>query len=241
MKASLVLLVALPLFLSASDLVFTGGLQRVGHGSITIRMADGLVVDSILPAGIAVPFNVADQVEITCTPSNTVYDAQAQLHNHLRLKSVRLMRTATPEERAEMEGWLSWQPGENLLMPLRPPTPSGVLTSPERVRAVNLDYVGRRADFVADETVRDYVSDAIGKPWRLDRTIEDEVAVKDLHLTHQSVRRNGKPWKGKDFGSADFGLEIKNLFDAECPNRIEFGWTERAGGKERSVGGCFSS
>lgn len=134
-----------------------------------------------------------------------------------------------------MEGWLSWQPGENLLMPPRPSAPSEVLTSLERVRAVNLDYVARMADFVADETVRDYVSDAIGKPWRLDRTIEDEVAVKDLHLTHRSVRRNGKPWKGKDFGSAGFGLEIKSLFDPQCPNRIEFGWTERARGKARSV------
>src|SRR5579862_7089450 len=97
---ALLMVVSLPL--SARDFVLAGRLERVTHTSISIRMADGRVVDAVLPAGIAVPYSAADQVEITCTPAKTVYDPQAALHFHLLMKSLRLVRTATPQDRAEV-------------------------------------------------------------------------------------------------------------------------------------------
>jgi len=77
MNKCYVLLVALSLPVSAADRVFAGSLERVSRASISIRTADGLVVDALLPGGIVVPYNVADQVEITCTPIKTLYEAQA--------------------------------------------------------------------------------------------------------------------------------------------------------------------
>jgi hypothetical protein len=44
---------------------------------MSIRIADRLVVDATLPAGLAVPYNVADQGAIACTPIMTVYESSA--------------------------------------------------------------------------------------------------------------------------------------------------------------------
>ncbi|SPE39273.1 hypothetical protein SBA3_3140021 [Candidatus Sulfopaludibacter sp. SbA3] len=101
--------------MNAADRVFAWSLERVRRASISIRMADGLVVDATLPPGMAVSYSLADQVEITCTPAKTFYDAQAGLHYHLQLKSLRLIRPASPRERDETIALLWWQPGENLL------------------------------------------------------------------------------------------------------------------------------
>ena len=168
------LLVVVSLPLSARDFVLAGRLEGVTHTSISIRMADGRAVDAVLPAGIAVPYSAADQVEITCTPAKTVYDAQAALHFHLLMKSLRLVRTATPQERAEVMALLSWQPGENLLYRPEPVAPRSPFEL-ERVRQVNLEYLSKMPNFVADETARRYESDSAEKPWRLYDTVEDEI------------------------------------------------------------------
>ncbi len=86
------LLVVVSLPVSAKDVVLAGRLEGVTRTSISIRMADGRAVDAVLPAGIAGPYSAADQVEITCAPAKTVYDAQAALHFHLLVKSLRLVR-----------------------------------------------------------------------------------------------------------------------------------------------------
>ena len=152
-----------------------------------------LKVDAVLPAGIAVPYDVADQVEITCTPAKAVYDAKAGLHYHLRVKSLRLVRTATPQERAEVMALLSWQPGENLLYRPEPVAPRSPFEL-ERVRQVNLEYLSKMPNFVADETARRYWSDSAEKPWRLYDTVEDEITFTGPQLDHQNIRRNGKPF-----------------------------------------------
>lgn len=113
------LLAVVSLPMSAKDLVLAGRLEGVTHTSIAIRMADGRAVDAVLPTGIAVPYGAGDQVEITCTPAKTVYDAQAALHFHLLMKSLRLVRTATPQERAEVMELLSWQPLGESVVPAR--------------------------------------------------------------------------------------------------------------------------
>lgn len=248
---ALLLLFSLPG--SAADRVFSGSLERVIHGSISIRMADDLVVDAVLPAGIAVPYGAADQVEITCAPMKTVYDAQAGLHYHLLVKSLRLVRTATPRERAEVMALLSWQPGENLLYrpaPVAPQSPSEF----ERVRQVNLEYLSKMPNFMADETARRYQSDSAGKPWRLYDTIEDEITFKGAQLDRQNIRQNGKRFPspfiqlGHQVWGGGFGVELRAVFDPTCPTRIDFAGAQTAGGNELLVylfrspaGGCFST
>jgi hypothetical protein len=242
----LLLILALPVI--AADLVLTGRLERVRQGFITIRLPDGRVVDAFKPDGIAVSYNVADQVEIDCAPVKTVYDAQAKLHYHWQLKSLRFVRAATPLERAEAIARLSWQPEENLLkVPAAAPPadPSGL----DRVRRVNLEYRLKLPSFVADEIVQYHHSDDVGKPWRLTHTIEAEVAIKNGRPAHQNIRRDGKPWKPRLEGqlNSDFGIHLTTIFDdARCPTRIEFAGREVARGMPMLVyhfssppDGCF--
>src|SRR5215471_12273837 len=158
MKRLCGLLVVVSLSLSAGELTLAGRLEGVTHTSISIRMADGQAVDAVLPAGIAVPYGAADQVEVTFTPAKTVYDAQTGLHYHLLVKRIKLVRTATAEERAEVMALLSWQPGENPLYrpaPIAPRSPSEL----DRVRQVNLESLSKMPNFVADEKAMRYSSD----------------------------------------------------------------------------------
>jgi len=240
--------------LSAADFVFAGRLEVLTHTSISIRMVDGSAVDAVLAAGITVPYSAADQVEITCVPLKTVYDAKAGLHYHLRVKSIRLVRRATPEERTEVMALLSWQPGDNLLYRPAPVAPHSLFDL-ERVRQVNLEYLSKLPNFVADEIARRYWSDGTGKPWRLYDTVEDEVSLKGSQLDHQNIRQNGKPFHrpfnqlGRMlWGGAGFAVELRALVDLKCPTNIDFGGTGMAGGSELLVylfrspaQGCFGT
>lgn len=236
------LLVLFSFLASAADRTFSGSLERVTHASITIRLPDGLIVDAILPATIAVPYHLADQVEIACAPAKTVYDAPAGLHYHLQLKSLRLLRPASPQEQTAMIESLSWQPGENLLQPARAPVPSAEPSQLDRVRQVNLDYVSKLPDFVADEITRRYRSYDVGKPWRLEHTIEDEITVKDNRVSRQGTRMN------RQLSASDFGLHLESVFNLQCAAKIEFAGREETGGQPILVyffqappGNCFGS
>lgn len=220
-----VLLMALALPAIAADRIFTGSLERVGPASVAIRIADGLRVDAVLPAGFTVPYHVADQLEITCVPVKTVYLAETGIHYQLQLKNLRLVRAATAAA-----------------------VPSDPKFELDRVRRVNLDYSEKLPNFVADEIARTYLSDEAGKPWRLTHTIEDEITVKEDSIGHQNVRRDGKPWKLPPVlpMASDFGLHLEMLFDPDCHTEIEFAGRQEADGKSMLVysfrsppGGCF--
>lgn len=242
---------ALPL--SAADFVLAGRLEGLTHTSISIRKSDGRTVDAALRPGTAVPYSAADQVEMDCTPLKTVYDSQAGLHYHLLVRNLRLVRTATPQERAEVMALLSWRPGENLLyrpVPVATSSPAEL----ERVRRINLEYVSKMPNFVADETAHRYRSESAGKPWHLYDTVEDEITFKGYRLDRQKIRQNGKPFPGpyvqlghQLFGGG-FGLELSAVFEPTCPTTIEFAGTETAGGVPLSVyryssppNGCFGN
>ena len=141
-----VLLLALARPASAADRIFTGSLTHVGHFSIAILMADRLRVDAAVPAGIAIPYQVHDQVEITCTAVKSFLPPRDQIHYQLELKSVRLVKAATAAERA----------------------PAAIASDPQfdldRVRRVNPDYALKLPNFVADEISRTYTSDDAGAP-----------------------------------------------------------------------------
>jgi hypothetical protein len=250
MKRHCALLMILALPLSAADHVFTGRLESLTHTAISIRTADGQSVDAAIPAEMAVPYSAADQVEMVCAPSKTIYDAQAGMHYYLLAKSVRLVRTATPQERDEVMALLSWRPGENLLY-RPPPVAPRSLFELEHVRQVNLEYLSKLPNFVADETAWRYDSDSAAKPWRLYDTIEDEIAVGN-GLTRQNIRQNGKRFPspfnqlGHQLWGGYFGAELQALFDPDCPIKFDFAGTETAAGAELLVyrfssppGGCF--
>lgn len=149
---------------------------------------------------------------------------------------------------------LSWQPGENLLYRPEPVAPRSPFEL-ERVRQVNLEYLSKMPNFVADETARRYWSDSAEKPWRLYDTVEDEITFTGPQLDHQNIRRNGKPFHrpfgqlGRTvWGGVGFGAELRALFDLKCPTKIDFGGTDMAGGAELLVylfrspaEGCFVS
>jgi hypothetical protein len=239
--------------LGAADFVLAGRLEGVTHGSISIRLGDGREVNAVLPAGIAVPYNAGDQVALTCAPAKPVYDAQAGLHYHLTAKSVRLVRTATPEEHAEVMVLLAWKPQENLLYRPAPAAAESPLEL-ERVRKVNLEYVSKMPSFVADEAAKRYRSASAEKPWNLHDTIDDEVTFKGGLVDHQNIRQNGKPFHhpfsqiGFVRWYGGFGIELKPLFERKCPTKIDFAGADTADGLEvlaylfRSPPkGCFGS
>jgi hypothetical protein len=241
------LLVYFSFLANAADRIFSGSLERVTHTSITIRLADGLIVDTVLSAGFAVPYHLADQVEIACTPVKTVYDAPAGLHYHLQLKSLRLLRPASPQEYAAMVESLSWQPGENLLQPARAPAPTPEPSELDRVREVNLDYVAKLPDFVADESSRRYRSYDLGKPWGLEHTVQDEVTVKDHRVFHRNVHKHASTLSGaldKPL-NFDFGLHLEAVFGPQCASKVEFVGREEVDGQPMLVysfhipPGCF--
>jgi hypothetical protein len=243
-----VLLVCLSFMANAADRIFSGSLERVTHTSITIRLADGLIVDAVLPAAFAVPYHLADQVEIACTPVKTTYDAPAGLHYHLRLKSLRLLRPTSPQEQAAMIESLSWQPGENLLQPGRFPAPTVEASQLNRVSEVNLDYVAKLPDFVADETNLRYRSYDLGKPWSLEHTVQDEVTVKDHSVFHRNVHKHASTLSGaldKPM-NFDFGLHLEAVLGPQCASQVEFVGREEVDGQPMLVyffhispGACF--
>jgi hypothetical protein len=244
------LLVVFSLLASAADRVFTGSLERVAHASITIRLADGLIVDAVLPAAVAVPYHLADQVEIACAPAKTVYDAPAGLHYHLQLKSLRLLRPASPQEQAAMIESLSWQPGEDLLQPPRAPVPTAEPSQLDRVREVNLDYVAKLPDFVADETNRCYRSYDLGKPWGLEHTVQDEITVKDHRVTRQNIHKHASTLSGamEKPLTFDFGLHLESVFNLQCATKVKFAGREEVDGQPMLVyffhappGVCFGA
>ena len=233
---------------NAADRIFSGSLERVTHTSITIRLADGLIVDAVLPAAFAVPYHLADQVEIACTPIKTVYDAPAGLHYHLQLKSLRLLRPTSPQEQAATIESLSWQPGENLLQPARVPAPTAEPSQLDRVREVNLDYVAKLPNFVADETNLRYRSYDPGKPWGLEHTVQDEVTVKDHRVFRRNVHKRAATLSGaldKPL-NFDFGLHLEAVFGPQCASNVEFVGREEVDGQPMLVyffhippGACF--
>ncbi len=145
----------------AADLTFTGSLRFVSPGTITIRLADGSVIDAKLPKvgglsaeKVSAQYKLADQVQIACKKIQAVWDAPVNRNHTLELTRIHFHRAPSAEEVAQVSASLSWQVGDNLLGPIpktpKPPKaadPDGL----ERVRAVNLARAEKMPNFVADE------------------------------------------------------------------------------------------
>ena len=244
----------------AADSEFTGSLNRLRSDSLLLQTADGRLIDAVLPRtdelsvrGISEQYALADQVEIVCKSIKSFYDTRAFLHQHLELKSIRRVRAATPQELSGAMDALSWQIGENYLQHPGVPDP-GEDHDLARVRRANLEYESKLPDFVADETATRYISEAVGKPWRLDDTIESEISYKAGRFTRANVRRDGNPWRKPfvDLGGmvwgVTFGLELEAVFTPDCPTKVNLYGTEQVNGKSLLVytfyanrNGCFGN
>jgi hypothetical protein len=228
MRRMLIAAVLLPATVLAADLEFAGGLERITHDSILIRLADGARINAPLPpkvpktgalaeATITAQYKLADEVLITCKPMGADHCEE--------LKSIRFLRPPTPKERALVLG--STKPAA----PVQPEL--------EHARQVNLDHAANMPNFVADETVKRYTTRKTSPDaWKLVDTIESEITFKGGEPTRQRIRINGKPWNKPIAGiniSPEFGTEIKPVFNPECPTQIDFEGRQELRGKQLLV------
>ena len=241
----------------ASDIVFSGSLERVGHESISVRLADRRVIDTRLPnesnlaaATIVAEYSFGDQVQITCKPIQPVWEEAASRYQSLELTKLRFVRRPSADELSNMLEFPPWLVGENLLS-----RPGGAGSVPKRgtkadgpdgaarrklehAREINLDSASSLPNFVADETAKRYTSNGKSPQWKYLDTIETEVTFKGNSAVREQIRKDGQPWR-KPFQAlpgfkwyGGFGTEIRPLFDPQCPTAIEYQGRGEVRGKQ---------
>jgi hypothetical protein len=231
-----------------AGLAFSGTLIRVGRESISLRLADGVIVDARLrPASTGRPLRTGDQVQVTCKTIPRVWENDTSRFQFLEVASLLVLRGASPDAAPKT--------------PEPPPLREGAIGfTPEargrleQAREVNLEYASHLPDFVADETARRYTAGAGPLEWRYVDTIQTEITFKGSQAVRQHIRKNGSPWNRpfralpgfKWYGG--FGTEIRPLFDKECPTTLKYEGHEEVGGKQlvkyrflSSADGCFVS
>jgi hypothetical protein len=251
----------------AADISFTGGLERVGDQSISVKLADRRVIDAMLPRtadlqadAIAGKYSMGDEVEITCQPIPSVWEEATSRFQSLEVTAIRFLRRPSPEEVSSL---LEAKPreGKNLL-----PRPTVVVPTPKRAadpdapgardlehaRRINLEYAANMPNFVADETAKRYRSTVRSPGWSSYDTVESEIAFRGRRAVRQQIRRNGKPWD-QTFDALPgfkwyegFETEISPLFDPQCPTTIKYQGRSTASGRQlleyrfsSPVDGCF--
>ena len=88
-----------------ADLVFSGSLERVRHESISIRLANRILIEARLPntpdlaaRAIVAQFNIGDHVQITCRAIPRVWEEEAFRMQYLELTKLENLGPASPEE-----------------------------------------------------------------------------------------------------------------------------------------------
>jgi hypothetical protein len=250
-----------------ADISFTGGLERVGDQSISVKLADHRVIDAMLPntpalgsTVIAAQYNMGDEVEIKCKPIRPVWEAATSRFQSLEITAIQSLRRPSPEEVSKL---LEAKPreGKNLLQ--RPSVAVSMQnratdrdaagsTELEHARHINLNYAANMPNFVADETAKRYRSTPRSPGWSHYDTVETEITFLGRRTVRQRIRRNGKPWD-QPFDALPgfkwyegFETEISPLFDPQCPTAIEYQGRSTASGRQvleyqfsSPVDGCF--
>jgi hypothetical protein len=268
----LTLLSGLPVLLAglgfAAGSSFSGGLERVGIGSLSIRLADHRIIDAMLPnvpklSATAVVFNyrMGDQIEIVCKPIQPVWEEATSRYQTLEVTTIRLIRRPSPEELAQLLAGVPFREGKNLLeRPAVTAPPASQGPAPDAAggreladaRRVNLEYAANMPNFVADEKAKRYRIGPGSTSWRDYDTVESEITFRGNHAARQGIRRDGKPWN-QPFEALPgfkwyegFGTEITPLFDAKCPTTIEYLGRSKANARSvieyqfrTLVDGCF--
>jgi hypothetical protein len=223
----------------AADLTFSGSLERVGHESISIRLADRRLIDARLPntpllspANVAKQYNMGDQVQITCKPIQQIWEEDTARLQFLELTKLRFLRPSTADELAKRLALPMSRESENVLaVPDATRNSLANTDSDDKLasaREINLQYAANMPNFVADETGKRYVGDAKSKQWHVLDTIETEITFKGSRAVRAHIRKDGEPWERpfqalpgfKWYGG--FGTEIAPVFDPQCPTAIEF-------------------
>jgi hypothetical protein len=245
---------------------FSGNLERVGDGSISVKLADRRVVDAMLPntppleaKAIAGQYNMGDEVEIRCKPTPPVWEAATSRYQSLEVTAIRLVRRPSPQEVSELlearprEGKnLLKRPTESVSEANRVPASSPGGRELEHARQINLEYLANMPNFVADEVAKRFRSGTKSGPWRRYDTVEAEITFRGRRAVRQQIRRDGKPWD-QPFDALPgfkwyegFETEISPLFDARCPTTIEYQGRSKTGGRQlleyrfsSPVDGCF--
>ena len=253
--------------LAAGD-SFSGMLERIGEGSLSLQLADRRIIDAKLPpapgldaTGLASHYRMGDQVEITCKPIPPAWEPSTTRYQYLELTEIRLIRRPSAEELASLLGWVPFREGKNLLeRPKTVPAPPSQGPDPTapggrelaRARQVNLEYAANMPNFVADEKAKRYRRAPGSSTWRDFDTVEAEITFRGNHAARQAIRRDRKPWD-QPFEALPgfkwyegFGTEITPLFDPKCPTNIEFQGRSKVGGRPAleyqfaaPVEGCF--
>jgi hypothetical protein len=122
------LFVATPLLLVQPDLgfaaenFFTGSLERVGSGSISIRLGDRRVIDAMLgntprleAAAIAAEYSMFDEIEVTCESIQPVWEENTSRYQSLEVSRIRLLRCPSSEELSKLLQAVPFLEGKNLL------------------------------------------------------------------------------------------------------------------------------
>ncbi len=202
-----------------SKAVFSGELERVTTGSISILLEDGRIIEArntpahgnLSARTLAEDYKIGDQVEITCAAIAGVYDSVVGRRLFLELKKLRFLRAPSPQERAMALTSRAWRQSPNVLQgppagdaPGAPPNKIEIVTtagSPpewparlEQVRSRILKFVAEMPNFVADEVAKRYVSTGNPPDWRLVDTIQSEITFKGNAVTREHLSVNGKPW-----------------------------------------------
>jgi hypothetical protein len=248
---------------------FSGSLERVGNGSISIRLADHRVIDAMLGSvppldatSVVAQYSMGDQVEVTCKPIQPVWEEATSRYQSLQVTAIRLIRRPSPEELSKILAVVPFQEGKNLLKrpgasPVSPPIQVADLNAPggrelAHARLVNLEYAANMPNFVADETAKRYRSGPGSSIWRDFDTIESEITFRGNHAVRQRIRRNGKTWD-QPFEALPgfkwyegFGTEIRPLFDPKCPTTLDYQGRSKEHGRlildyrfTTPVDGCF--
>ena len=237
------LLVALLVFCaSAADLIFSGSLVRAGDGSISVRLADGRVIEARLPRGIPAGYKTGDQVQITCKPIEPLWAEDVSRYQFLELTNLRRLPRPSREEPSKA------------VEPAPPAMDAAARGKLEHAREVTLEYASNMPSFVADETARRYTGGSRAAKWRYFDIIETEIAFRGARAVRQDIRRNGRRW-GRPFEAlpgfkwyGGFGTEIGPLFGPRCPTTIEYRGRSEMRGKQlleyrfgSPSDGCFPS
>jgi hypothetical protein len=249
----------------ADDLVTTGNLRFVAATFMTLRLADGRVIDARLPrkgplaaASLVAQYRLGDRVQIVCKPIRPDFDEAANRSHQLELAHVEYVRGPTPDELRDVRRSLSWQPGENLLKPSLLLVAEPTLSTPaspagfEAIRTVNLARIEAFPSFLADETATRSRKPKGSADWQPVDTIESEISFQGARAIRRNVRINGKRWQssspwlpGANWGLG-FGTDLQPLFYARCANEFAAGGEETVRGQQLRVftfrapqDGCF--
>lgn len=122
---------------SERETTFSGEFQEVTPVSVSIRLADGRIIDArnvatggdLSPQALAEHYAVGDQVQITCAPIGGIYDPQLRRTLVLQLEALNPLRRPSADERARALTSMAWRQPYNLLHPAAalPSAPIGSL------------------------------------------------------------------------------------------------------------------